>query len=353
MAPSECVKVVVRCRPLNSKETADGRVQVVEMDERMGMVALSGGSGSSGEPPKTFTFDSVFPPNTEQERIYKATAAPICDSVLEGYNGTIFAYGQTGTGKTFTMEGMNDPPELRGIIPRAFAQVFEQIVSRGGEATEFLVRASYLEIYNEDVRDLLSKSATNKLDLKETPDSGVFVKDLTSYVVKSTRECDKLRDFGAKNRHTGATAMNQDSSRSHSIYTITVESCETRADGSSSIKMGKLNLVDLAGSERQSKTQATGDRLKEATKINLSLSALGNCISALVDGKSTHILTPTLALTLTLTLTPTLTLTLTPTRQVDAHPLPRLEADAAAAGQPGRQHQDRHGRQHGPGRLQL
>ena len=289
MAPSECVKVVVRCRPLNSKETADGRVQVVEMDERMGMVALSGGSGSSGEPPKTFTFDSVFPPNTEQERIYKATAAPICDSVLEGYNGTIFAYGQTGTGKTFTMEGMNDPPELRGIIPRAFAQVFEQIVSRGGEATEFLVRASYLEIYNEDVRDLLSKSATNKLDLKETPDSGVFVKDLTSYVVKSTRECDKLRDFGAKNRHTGATAMNQDSSRSHSIYTITVESCETRADGSSSIKMGKLNLVDLAGSERQSKTQATGDRLKEATKINLSLSALGNCISALVDGKSTHI----------------------------------------------------------------
>ena len=161
MAPSECVKVVVRCRPLNSKETSDGRVQVVEMDERMGMVALSGGTGSSNEPAKTFTFDSVFPPNTEQERIYKATAMPICDSVMEGYNGTIFAYGQTGTGKTFTMEGMNDPPELRGIIPRAFAQVFEQIVSRGGEATEFLVRASYLEIYNEDVRDLLSKSATS------------------------------------------------------------------------------------------------------------------------------------------------------------------------------------------------
>jgi len=115
------------------------------------------------------------------------------------------------------------------------------------------------------------------------------VRDLTWDVVKSTRECDKLRDFGAKNRHVGATAMNQDSSRSHSIYTITVESCEQREDGSSSIRMGKLNLVDLAGSERQSKTQATGDRLKEATKINLSLSALGNCISALVDGKSQHI----------------------------------------------------------------
>ena len=227
MPPSECVKVVVRCRPLNRKETEGGHVQVVEMDERMGMVALSM-PGSSSEPPKTFTFDSVFPPNTEQERIYKATAMPICDSVMEGYNGTIFAYGQTGTGKTFTMEGENDPPELRGIIPRAFAQIFEQIASRGDEATEFLVRASYLEIYNEDVRDLLSKQAHNRLDLKETPESGVFVKDLTSYVVKSTRECDKLRDFGAKNRHTGATAMNQDSSRSHSIYTITVESCETR-----------------------------------------------------------------------------------------------------------------------------
>merc|ERR1719502_1798354 len=163
------------------------------------------------------------------------------------------------------------------------------IEAHASDEREFLVRASYLEIYNEEIRDLLSKNAHNKLDLKETPDSGVFVKDLTSYVVKSTRECDKLRDFGAKNRHVGATAMNQDSSRSHSIYTITVESCETRADGTSGIRMGKLNLVDLAGSERQSKTQATGDRLKEATKINLSLSALGNVISSLVDGKSSHI----------------------------------------------------------------
>ena len=160
MAPSECVKVVVRCRPLNSKETSDGRVQVVEMDERMGMVALSGGTGSSNEPAKTFTFDSVFPPNTEQERIYKATAMPICDSVMEGYNGTIFAYGQTGTGKTFTMEGMNDPPELRGIIPRAFHHIFDLIDSRGGQTTEFLVRASYLEIYNEEVRDLLSRQVS-------------------------------------------------------------------------------------------------------------------------------------------------------------------------------------------------
>jgi len=279
--------VVVRCRPLNTKEKEDGRQQIVEMDTRQGTCSVQ--PINSQEPPKNFTFDSVYPPNTEQHIIYKQSASYIVDSVLEGYNGTIFAYGQTGTGKTFTMEGVNHNEELKGIIPRAFAQIFEMIETQGGSGKEFLVRASYLEIYNEEIRDLLSKNASNRLELKENPDSGVYVRDLTSYVVKSTRECDKLRDFGAKNRHVGATAMNQDSSRSHSIYTITVEQCETREDGTPAIRMGKLNLVDLAGSERQSKTQASGDRLKEATKINLSLSALGNCISALVDGRSSHI----------------------------------------------------------------
>ena len=225
----ETVRVVVRCRPLNSKEQADGRGQVVLIDPKMGTCALLGTSkGSSGEPPKMFTFDQVYAQDTQQGLLYHQTASHIVDSVLEGFNGTIFAYGQTGTGKTFTMEGMNEPPELRGIIPRAFHQIFALIASRGGQSTEFLVRASYLEIYNEEIRDLLSKQAHNRLDLKEDPQCGVYVRDLTSYVVKTTRECDKLRDFGAKNRHTGATAMNQDSSRSHSIYTITVESCETR-----------------------------------------------------------------------------------------------------------------------------
>ena len=254
--PAETVKVVVRCRPMSSQEKTDGRSQIVNMDEKLGTITVS--MPREGEPPKAFTFDAVYPPDSEQELIYKQTAKPILDSVLEGYNGTIFAYGQTGTGKTFTMEGVNDPPHLKGIIPRCFQEVFESILSQGRENLEFLVRASYLEIYNEEIRDLLSKNPHNKLDLKESPDSGVYVRELTSYVVKTTRECDKLRDFGAKNRHVGATAMNQDSSRSHSIYTITVESCETREDGTTGIRMGKLNLVDLAGSERQSKTQATG-----------------------------------------------------------------------------------------------
>ena len=122
----ETVRVVVRCRPLNSKEQADGRGQVVLVDPKMGTCALSGASkGSSGEPPKMFTFDQVYAQDTQQELLYHQTASHIVDSVLEGFNGTIFAYGQTGTGKTFTMEGMNEPPELRGIIPRAISAMLK------------------------------------------------------------------------------------------------------------------------------------------------------------------------------------------------------------------------------------
>ena len=150
------------------------------------------------------------------------------------------------------------------------------------------MRASYLEIYNEEIRDLLSKDPKNHLDLKENIESGVYVKDLTSFVVKNAGEIDHVMQAGKKNRSVGATLMNQASSRSHSIFTIIIECAESDKRGDH-IRVGKLNLVDLAGSERQSKTGATGDRLKEATKINLSLAALGNVISALVDGKSSHI----------------------------------------------------------------
>merc|ERR1712072_663221 len=152
-----------------------------------------------------------------------------------------------------------------------------------------LVRASYLEIYNEEIRDLLSKEPKNRLDLKENVDSGVYVKDLTSFVVRSSHEIDQVMQAGKKNRSVGATLMNSGSSRSHAIFTIIVECAEVDELRGEHIRVGKLNLVDLAGSERQAKTGATGDRLKEATKINLSLSALGNVISALVDGKSQHI----------------------------------------------------------------
>ena len=220
----------------------------------------------------------------EQKHIYDTCAAGVVESVLNGYNGTIFAYGQTGSGKTHTMEGRPDPPHLRGIIPNSFTHIFDFVSSASDQ--QFLVRASYLEIYNEEIRDLLSKDPKNSLELKENIDTGVYVKDLTSFVVKNVSEIDHVMQAGKKNRSVGATLMNQTSSRSHSIFTIVVECCESAGD---KIRVGKLNLVDLAGSERQSKTGATGDRLKEATKINLSLAALGNVISALVDGKSSHI----------------------------------------------------------------
>ena len=210
-----------------------------------------------------------------------------CTCALQGYNGTVFAYGQTGTGKSHTMEGQWEPAELRGIIPRAFLHIFERIEQTHDQ--NFLVRASYLEIYNEEVRDLLSKDPKNRLEIKEDVERGVYVKDLTSYVVKGVTEMENVLLAGKKNRSVGATLMNQDSSRSHSIFTVVIESSALGADGDKHIKAGKLNLVDLAGSERQAKTGATGDRLKEATKINLSLSALGNVISALVDSKTSHV----------------------------------------------------------------
>jgi kinesin family protein 3/17 len=214
------------------------------------------------------------------------------------------------------MEGVRDVPELRGIIPNAFEHIFSQI-KLSPATTQYLVRASYLELYNEEVRDLLNPKA-GKLELKERADVGVYVKDLSTFVIKDVQEMDRLMTFGNKNRSVGATEMNARSSRSHSIFSITVEASEKVEEGGGQgqggggkggsvkggsgkggggdgengecrIRAGKLHLVDLAGSERQSKTGATGDRLKEATKINLSLSALGNVISALVDGKSSHI----------------------------------------------------------------
>lgn len=154
-----------------------------------------------------------------------------------------------------------------------------------------MVQASYLEIYNEDIRDLLGKDFKKKLELKEHNELGVYVSGLSMHLVHDVKSCEKVMEQGWKNRSVGATLMNDTSSRSHSIFTIHLERMETStiSDKEGSICKGKLNLVDLAGSERQAKTGATGDRLKEATKINLSLSALGNVISALVDGKSKHI----------------------------------------------------------------
>ncbi|XP_075450277.1 kinesin-like protein KIF3B [Ascaphus truei] len=284
---SESVRVVVRCRPMNTKELATGFEKVVDVDVKFGQVAVKNLKGATSDLAKIFTFDAVYDSNSKQVELYDETFRPLVDSVLLGFNGTIFAYGQTGTGKTYTMEGVRGDPEKRGVIPNSFEHVFTHI-SRS-QNQQYLVRASYLEIYQEEIRDLLSKDQTKRLELKERPDNGIYVKDLSSFVTKSVKEIEHVMNVGNQNRSVGATNMNEHSSRSHAIFMITIECSELGLDGENHIRVGKLNLVDLAGSERQAKTGAQGKRLKEATKINLSLSALGNVISALVDGKSTHI----------------------------------------------------------------
>nr|XP_040056174.1 kinesin-like protein KIF3B [Gasterosteus aculeatus aculeatus] len=282
----EAVRVVVRCRPISrSEETADCE-DILQIDDRLGQITLKKPKAPPDEPRKVFTFDSVYGWDSNQGDIYDDAVRPLVDSVLRGFNGTIFAYGQTGTGKTHTMQGVSNDPQMRGVIPNSFQHIFTHISRTQNQ--KYLVRSSYLEIYQEDIRDLLCKD-NRKLELKEHPDCGVYVKDLSSVVTKNAAEIEHVMNIGSQSRSVGFTNMNERSSRSHAIFVITVECSEIGPDGEDHIRVGKLNMVDLAGSERQSKTGAKGQRLKEAAKINLSLSALGNVISALVDGKSSHV----------------------------------------------------------------
>ncbi|CAL1674654.1 unnamed protein product [Lasius platythorax] len=283
---TQCVKVVVRCRPMDEREIARSYSRVVDVIPSRGVVEVRHPRDDpSSETVKVFTFDAVYDWSSTQQELYEETVRPLVSSVLDGFNGTIFAYGQTGTGKTYTMEGAKMDHERRGVIPRSFEHIFNHIGR--SENMQYLVRASYLEIYQEEIRDLLHPDQSLRFELKEKPDVGVYVKDLSTAVCKSATEIQHLMNVGNQNRTIGATNMNEHSSRSHAIFLITIEMGSIGDCGG--IRVGRLNLVDLAGSERQSKTGSSGERLKEASKINLSLSALGNVISALVDGKTTHV----------------------------------------------------------------
>nr|CAD2178202.1 unnamed protein product [Meloidogyne enterolobii] len=291
---NECVKVVVRCRPLSSSEQAQGHNCCVNVDSKSGIIELTNPQ-CPDEPAKCFSFDSAFDLNSKQLDVYDEAVRPIVDSVLQGFNGTVFAYGQTGTGKTYTMEGpsgigKNIASDQRGVIPNSIDQIFQHI-AQSPPSLQYLVRASFLEIYQEEIRDLLDKSGGTgkRLELKERPDVGVYVRDLSSFVTQSVEEIEHVLKVGHSNRSVGRTNMNEHSSRSHAILVLTVESSEIGPDGQPHIRVGRLNLVDLAGSERQSKTGSEGQRFREATKINLSLSALGNVIAALTDQQSSHI----------------------------------------------------------------
>ncbi|EAT48111.1 AAEL000822-PA [Aedes aegypti] len=281
-AKNECVQVVVRCRPLNNKEQAGNFQRVVDVFPSRGVIEILNCNETSRENKKMFTYDAVYDWGSTQQQVYDEVVRPLVYSVLEGFNGCVFAYGQTGTGKTHTMEGIKSDPEQRGIIPRAFEQIWAHI--NRSQNMNFLVAVSYLEIYMEELRDLLKPNSTTPLELRER-DGGIVVPNLHSVLCKSVEDMIHVMYMGNKNRTVGFTNMNEHSSRSHAIFLIKIEMCEV---GSTLVKVGKLNLIDLAGSERQSKTGATAERLKEASKINRALSSLGNVISALAE-KSPHI----------------------------------------------------------------
>uniref|UniRef100_A0A8W4FEZ5 Kinesin-like protein n=1 Tax=Sus scrofa TaxID=9823 RepID=A0A8W4FEZ5_PIG len=274
--PAECsIKVMCRFRPLNEAEILRGDKFIPKFKGDETVVIGQG---------KPYVFDRVLPPSTTQEQVYNACAKQIVKDVLEGYNGTIFAYGQTSSGKTHTMEGKLHDPQLMGIIPRIAHDIFDHIYSMD-ENLEFHIKVSYFEIYLDKIRDLLDVSKTN-LAVHEDKNRVPYVKGCTERFVSSPEEVMDVIDEGKANRHVAVTNMNEHSSRSHSIFLINIkqENVETEKKLS-----GKLYLVDLAGSEKVSKTGAEGAVLDEAKNINKSLSALGNVISALAEGTKTHV----------------------------------------------------------------
>ncbi|TFY82627.1 hypothetical protein EWM64_g1390 [Hericium alpestre] len=279
------IKVICRFRPPNSIEAREGSEIVVAFDDSLQTVQLRSLQTSSGPEKDGFTFDRVFPMGTQQEEVFDYGVKDIVKDVLDGYNGTVFAYGQTGSGKTFTMMGADiDSDELKGIIPRITEQIFQSIVESDAHL-EYFVKVSYMEIYLERIRDLLQPQNDN-LQVHEEKNKGVYVKNLSDYYVSSAREVYEIMRQGGAARVVTSTNMNAESSRSHSIFLITISQRNTETGAQ---KTGNLYLVDLAGSEKVGKTGASGQTLEEAKKINKSLSALGMVINALTDTKAKHI----------------------------------------------------------------
>jgi len=248
---------------------------------------------------KQFNFDFVADEKSSQKTVFNHVGQKIVEDCIEGYNGTIFAYGQTGAGKTYTMIGPSQDassidPDLYGIIPRSLNYLFQTINQKKdkyGSDMEFLCKCSFLEIYNEQVYDLLEHSSASPLVMRESIKHGVFVDRLNEKTVSNAAEALKVLDQGWTNRHVAETSMNRTSSRSHAVFTIVVES-KDRTGPVVKMRKSVLNLVDLAGSEKQKDTNTSGLRLKEAGNINKSLSVLGNVIQALVDiadGKNRYV----------------------------------------------------------------
>ncbi|KAF5454378.1 hypothetical protein F2P56_024049 [Juglans regia] len=272
------IRVFCRCRPLSKEEMSSGSTKIVDFDAAKDgcLGILTGGSTK-----KSFKFDRVYTPNNDQVDVFE-DASPMVTSVLDGYNVCIFAYGQTGTGKTFTMEGTE---QNRGVNYRTLEHLFN-IAKERSETFTYSIAVSVLEVYNEQIRDLLATSpASKKLEIKQAPEGFLHVPGIVEAKVDNIREVWSVLHAGSNARAVGSNNVNEHSSRSHCMLCIMVKA-KNLVNGECT--KSKLWLVDLAGSERLSKTDVQGERLKEAQNINRSLSALGDVISALAT-KSSHI----------------------------------------------------------------
>lgn len=276
------VRVAVRCRPRSADEkmSNDGMAVLVESDSHVIV--------TNENDEKSFAFDFAYGPSASQAQLFEDLAEPLVDKALQGFNGTIFAYGQTGSGKTYTMSGQD---EISGLIPLAvsalFSKIGEQQNASSSSSTKFLVSVSYLEIYNEVVKDLLNPSP-KQLKVREHPEMGIYVEGLAELLCSSADEMQRILRQGNRVRSVAETNANKRSSRSHACFTIRIEKKQTFHDGREEVCRSKLNLVDLAGSERASaaasatRGEAEEKQLrKEGAAINKSLSALGNVINAL------------------------------------------------------------------------
>ncbi|EWC45992.1 hypothetical protein DRE_04785 [Drechslerella stenobrocha 248] len=293
------IKVVVRVRPFNSREKDRGAKCIVQMKDSQTILTPPPGAsestprkGNSGaakaDGPKVFNFDRSYwsfdrgdSHYAGQDDLFQDLGGPLLDNAFQGYNNCIFAYGQTGSGKSYSMMGYG---EEYGIIPKICQNIFTRMNSEKDPNVMSTVEVSYLEIYNEKVRDLLNPSNKGALKVREHPSLGPYVEDLAKLVVTSFREIENLMDEGNKARTVAATNMNETSSRSHAVFTLILT--QKRHDvetGFDTEKVSRISLVDLAGSERANSTGATGARLKEGAEINRSLSTLGRVIAALAD----------------------------------------------------------------------
>ena len=279
MSSAANVNVICRFRPMNELEKTSGNEQVCVFTSPTSLQFKS----TREKNQYRFNFDRIFPPTSTQEDIYSFGVKGIIDSVLDGYNGTVLAYGQTSSGKTYTMQGEMGSESTKGIIPRMIKHVFDYIYKQ--EGTEFMIKVSMIEIYQEKIRDLLDITRVN-LPIREDNIKGIYVDGCSERYVGCDNDVLSALDLGSANRAQAATNMNEHSSRSHSIFILTINQTNKKEGFS---KVGKLYLVDLAGSEKISKTGATGHTLEEAKIINKSLTTLGRVINNLTDGKSSHV----------------------------------------------------------------